>query len=138
LLYEWVTIPFLQFLLAALVAFGLFLAIDLWLHHDRMLRRLNGNDPAWPKTIDAYITHKLARWEKDLIKRIIIGTILALVTLFLLFYKGSDQWLAIAASLLIGFVLFSMLKSWHYYLDGILLHDVRRSTRDQVPDMSMW
>ena len=121
-----------------MIAFGTYLALDLSLHHHKMLRILHPNDPTWAKAIDVFITQKLARWEKDLMKRILIGTSLALVTLFLLFYKGNEQWLAISASLMIAFVLFSMLKSWHYFLDGILLHDIRRSTRDQAPDMSMW
>ena len=112
------------------------MAIDLWIHQRRLLRILDADDTSWPSDIDTYVSAKLGRWEHDVMKRLVIGTVLAIIMLFLLFFKGDRQWLAICASLLIVFILYSMLIGWSNFLDGIWLHDVRRSTRDQAPDIS--
>ena len=116
-------------MLSCLAAFATWLAVSLWVHHRNMLKALNQPDAT--KAVDTYITSKLTRWENETLMRILTGVVLTILSVLFIFYKSEKHWFAISASLLIAFILFCMLKSWSYYLDSLLLHDVRRSTRDQ-------
>jgi hypothetical protein len=51
-------------------------------------------------------------------------------------FARDSTWSYIAASLLVCLVLYSAVKNWMNFQDQITLHDLRRSTRDQTPDIS--
>jgi hypothetical protein len=126
---------FIRIMISSLTGFALWLAISWWFHHRKMLQLLsNGTTPF--QAFDDYLTKRLTDWENDTLRRIVVGVILMIATVLFVFYEDGKQFLAISASLLVAFVLFSMIKSWNYYLDGILQHDVRRSHRDQETDIS--
>lgn len=122
-------------MISSLTAFALWLAISWWFHQRKMIKLLSDGTTPF-QAFDDYLTKRLTDWENDTLRRIVVGVILVIATILFVFYEDGKQFLAISASLLIAFVLFSMIKSWNYYLDGILQHDVRRSQRDQDVDIS--
>lgn len=111
--------------------FGLVL---LWycLHHRYwMLYHFSHVNTAPLHQLEVYFETRKNRWERYYLMRMGAMAFLGLTMILLLVYQRESVWTSITTVLFLSLTLVLMVKGWLDFSDTILLHDIRRSLRDQ-------
>jgi hypothetical protein len=126
--------PF-SFFLSAGVACLIF-CIDFYRHRKKMLDCFTAQHEYPDALLEEYIQKKKGFLLNRNESRIIIGTVLALAMIFSILFLSESHWARIIAGWFICFILAIMIKGWIDFRESILLHDIKRSLRDQPSDIS--
>lgn len=110
--------------------------VDFFRHRKNMLACFIGHQETPVDLLEDYIQKNKAFLLNRNETRIIIGTALALAMLFCILFLKESNWSRITAGWFICFILAIMIKGWIDFRESILLHDFRRSLRDQASGMS--
>ena len=81
--------------------------------------------------LENYLLEKQVLWQQHTWSRLLVGTITGLIMILLLVTDGSHFWKLTMTSLFVVFILAVIILSWINFNDQLLLHDIRRSHRDQ-------
>ena len=126
--------PF-SFFLSAGVA-SLIFCMDFYRHRKKMLGCFTAQHKYPDALLEDYIQKKRGLLLNRNETRIIAGTLLALAMIFCILFFKESPWPRITAGWFICFILAIMLKGWIDFRESILLHDIKRSLRDQPSDIS--
>jgi hypothetical protein len=126
--------PF-SFFLSAGVA-SLIFCIEFFRHRKKMLRCFTSRHEYPDALLEDYLQKNKELLLNRHETRIIIGTMLALAMLFCILFLRESHWPQITAGWFICFILAMMIKGWIDFRESILLHDIKRSLRDQPSDIS--
>lgn len=101
-------------------------------HRNKMLLYLRegSNDPF--STLENYLIEKQDQWQQHTWTRIVLGAITGLIMIFLMVFEVDPFWKFTITSLFIVIILAVITLSWINFNDQLLLHDIRRSHRDQA------
>lgn len=83
------------------------------------------------RQLENYLEAKQNAWDNNLWVRLIVGVSAGIAMLFLLIINAESYWSMTIASLFIIILLANAILGWINFNDRILLHDIRRSHRDQ-------
>jgi hypothetical protein len=103
-------------------------------HRYRILFHFNTRYPDAFERLEKYLSVRRQRWDNLYLIRFGIMLILGLTMLLLLFFFKESKWSGITAVAFISLVLAFIIKGWLDFHDEILLHDIRRSMRDQTSE----
>lgn len=100
-------------------------------HRYKMLAFLKtgSNDPL--PQLENYLLEKQGQWQQHTWTRIVFGTITGLIMILLLVIDKDPYWIMTMTSVFIVIILAVITLSWINFNDQLLLHDIRRSHRDQ-------
>lgn len=100
-------------------------------HREKMLHYLERSQGNKFSELENYLEAKQSLWENNLWIRLIVGVVTGLVMILLLLFNADPYWSITIASLFIILILAIAILGWLNFNDRLLLHDIRRSHRDQ-------
>lgn len=100
-------------------------------HREKMLRYLEQSHDPHFNQLENYLEGKQTAWDNNLWVRLIVGVSAGLAMLFFLLIHADPYWSMTIASLFIIILLANAILGWINFNDRLLLHDIRRSHRDQ-------
>lgn len=112
-------------------------AMLLWYcfnHRYWMLYHFHTLDANPLQQLEAYFEARQKQWDKLYMLRMGTMAILGLAMILLLVYDIHSVWARICTGLFLALTLALMIKGWLDFSDSILLHDIRRSLRDQTSE----
>lgn len=102
----------------------------------RFLKKGNASDPASIDHFAACLREGVEQWRRNEKGRLIFGAIVLLTLIFLISFEVQDRYTVTIASLFIALLLYSIMKSWMYFLDQIAIHDLEREDPHHDTDIS--
>jgi uncharacterized membrane protein YfcA len=100
-------------------------------HREKMLHYLERSQDNQFSELENYLEAKQSLWENNLWIRLIVGVVTGLVMILLILFNADPYWSITIASLFIILILAIAILGWINFNDRLLLHDIRRSHRDQ-------
>lgn len=99
-----------------------------------MLYYYDHRNPDAFELLEKYLLDKRSKWDRTYMLRLGTMLLVGLVMLVLLLFYKESRWAGTVASLFIALILANIIKGWLDFNDEILLHDIRRSMRDQTSE----
>lgn len=96
-----------------------------------MLYHFNPLDAAPLHQLEVYFEIRKTKWDRYYLLRMGAMSILGFIMILLLVCQRESVWTGITTILFLSLTLVLMIKGWLDFSDTILLHDIRRSLRDQ-------
>jgi uncharacterized membrane protein YczE len=127
-------IPVFGYFISIMIGLGIGFMVYTLNHRYQLLFHFNKLNPDAFERLEKYLLEKREGWDKTYMLRLGMMSILMITMLLFLFFSKDIKWAAITAALFIGFVLALIIRGWLDFNDEILLHDIRRSIRDQTSE----
>lgn len=137
LLFFWLSTKegFLASLSTTALAFSIGLMIRNLLHAKKMLFYLDRSKHDHFNQLERYLEAKQNEWQNNHWRRLLFGSMTFLTMFFLLIFFKDTYWTMPVSSLCIVLILAIAILGWIDFNDQVLLHDIRRSHRDQASNI---
>lgn len=122
---------FTRSIISGMQLLGMLLLWYCFHHRYWMLYHFNPHDAAALHQLEVYFETRKTRWDKYYVLRMGAMSILGFLMVMLLVFQRESLWAGITTILFLSLALVLMIKGWLDFSDTILLHDIRRSLRDQ-------
>jgi len=111
------------------------LLIRNFTHSRKMLLHLDRSQYDHFNELEKYLEVKQDEWQKNLWIRLMFGIVTGLAMFYFMLFHSDSSWTITISSLFIVFIVAIAILGWINFNDQVLLHDIRRSHRDQPSSM---